>query len=369
MSKELKRTPLYPLYTRYGAKTVDFGGWELPVQFSSIKEEHRTVREKAGLFDVSHMGEVEVTGEGAFPFLQYIVTNDLERLKPGKVLYTPICNEKGGVKDDFLIYQLKASHYLLVPNAANAEKVVRWLREQAPDDVTIADRSATYALLAVQGPLAASIIQTMTETDIQDIPFFRFQEKVVVAGIEVLLSRTGYTGEDGFEMYTSHENAPLLWEELLEAGKTKGLLPCGLGARDTLRFEACLPLYGQEISESISPLEAGLTFAVRLKKNSDFIGKSALIEQKKTGLSRKICGIEMMDKGIPRTGYDVLNEDGKRIGLITSGTQSPTFQKNMGLALIETPYTEKGSTLYVRIRKKTLKAVVVPMPFYMRERG
>ncbi|SFE30437.1 glycine cleavage system aminomethyltransferase GcvT [Alteribacillus iranensis] len=360
----LKRTSIYPLYEEYGGKLVEFGGWEMPVQFEGIKKEHQAVREKAGLFDVSHMGEAEVTGDEAFSFLQYIVTNDLTRLEPGKAMYTMMCNEQGGVIDDLLIYQLKDNHYLLILNASNTEKDIQWLKEHAFSQVTITDKSSQYGLLALQGPSAERILSRLTNTDLSSIGFFRFENNVSIDGASALVSRTGYTGEDGFEIYCDMKEAPSLWKRLLEEGEKDGLIPCGLGARDTLRFEARLPLYGQEIDETISPLEAGLGFAVKVKKDCDFIGKQALTKEKEAGPKRKLCGIEMIDKGIPRTGYDVLNKEGEVIGVITSGTQSPTLRKNVGLALVKTPYAEQDTDLYVKVRKKTLHAVVVPTPFY-----
>ncbi|MFB4164576.1 glycine cleavage system aminomethyltransferase GcvT [Alteribacillus sp. JSM 102045] len=363
MSK-LKRTTLYPLYTEWGAKTVNFGGWELPVQFTSIKEEHRAVRERAGLFDVSHMGEAEVKGRGAFEFLQSVITNDMTKLESGKALYTLLCNEKGGTVDDLLIYQLAENDYLLVLNAANTEKDINWFKQHAGESEIINDVSSSFAQLAVQGPKAEQIVQRLTNEDLAQIGFFRFHNNVDLNGINALVSRTGYTGEDGFEIYCSAEKAPSLWKAILNAGEPHGLIPCGLGARDTLRFEARLPLYSQEIDETISPLEAGLGFAVKLQKNSDFIGKEALKKEKESGVKRKLAGIEMVEKGIPRTGYEVLNKNGMTIGYVTSGTQSPTLDKNVGLVLIETPYAELDTELYIKIRNKTVKAVVVPVPFY-----
>ncbi|SDH34445.1 glycine cleavage system aminomethyltransferase GcvT [Alteribacillus bidgolensis] len=361
---ELKRTSLFPLYKEIGAKTVDFGGWELPVQFTSIKEEHRAVREKAGLFDVSHMGEAEVKGRDAYDFLQSIITNDMAKLEPGKALYTLLCYENGGTLDDLLIYQLDVDHYLLVLNAANTKKDIDWLKKHARDEELIKDMSSYYAQLAVQGPKAEQIVQKLANEDLSNIGFFRFRKNVDLNGVNALVSRTGYTGEDGFEIYCSAEKAPSLWKAILKAGESEGIAPCGLGARDTLRFEARLPLYGQEIDETISPLEAGLGFAVKLQKDSDFVGKEALKKEKESGVKRKMAGVEMLEKGIPRTGYEVLNEKGDIIGRVTSGTQSPTLGKNIGLVLIQTPYTKLDTELYIKIRKKTLKAVVISTPFY-----
>jgi len=364
MSEGLKRTPLFDLYSEYGGKTIDFGGWELPVQFSSIKEEHEAVRTRAGLFDVSHMGEIFVEGPDSLNFLQKLVTNDVSKLTEGRAQYTAMCYPDGGTVDDLLIYKFSNERYLLVVNASNIEKDYKWMNQQADGNVSITDRSAEYALLAIQGPVAAEILQTLTETDLSEIKPFRFVENVSVAGQDVLLSRTGYTGEDGFELYTSPEAAVVLWSTILDAGKEVGILPCGLGARDTLRFEAGLPLYGQELSKEISPLEAGIAFVVKLQKDSDFIGKEALAQQKEA-LPRKSVGIEMIDKGIPRTGYAIYKGE-EKIGEVTTGTQSPTLKKNIGIGLVKTEFASAGEELTVEIRGKQLRAVVAETPFYKR---
>lgn len=361
----LQRTPLFELYKEYGAKVIDFGGWELPVQFSSIKEEHEAVRTKAGLFDVSHMGEITVKGEDAEGFLQYVMTNDVSKLKEGGAQYTAMCYQDGGTVDDLLVYKRAEGDYLLVVNAANTEKDYDWLVKNQKGNVEIQNISNEVAQLALQGPLAEEVLQKLTEYDLSQIGFFKFAEDVEIDGTKALVSRTGYTGEDGFEIYCDSEDAAKLWHTILEAGKEVGVLPIGLGARDTLRFEARLALYGQELTAEISPLEAGIGFAVKLKKEADFIGKDALIKQKEDGLKRKLVGIEMIDKGIPRTHYDVFKND-EKIGEVTTGTQSPTLSKNLGLALIDSKYTELGTEVEVQVRKRRLKAEVVKAPFYKR---
>ncbi|MDI2588021.1 glycine cleavage system aminomethyltransferase GcvT [Psychrobacillus sp. NEAU-3TGS] len=367
LSEQLKRTPLFDDYATYGGKTIDFGGWELPVQFSSIKEEHEAVRTKAGLFDVSHMGEIIVTGSASETFLQKIMTNDVSKLVNGQAQYTAMCYEDGGIVDDLLVYKVEDNHYLLVVNAGNIEKDFDWMKQFVTDDVELVNKSDEYGLLALQGPLAQGILQKLTSINLDEIGFFRFSDDVEVAGKSVLVSRTGYTGEDGFEIYAASNDVRDLWSNILDAGKEEGLLPCGLGARDTLRFEACLPLYGQELSKDISPLEAGLGFVVKLKKEQDFNGKTILADQKENGVPRKSIGIEMIDKGIPRTGYPVYAGD-KQVGFVTTGTQSPTLKKNIGLVLIDTKFAEIGKELEVEIRNKRLKAVTVPTPFYKREK-
>ncbi|KGX88863.1 glycine cleavage system aminomethyltransferase GcvT [Pontibacillus litoralis] len=364
---ELKRTPLYPEFKKNGAKTIDFGGWEMPVQFSSIIEEHHATRTKAGLFDVSHMGEVYVAGDGAEAFLQKMLTNDISKITPGRAQYTIMCNENGGTVDDLLVYQLAEQQYLLVVNASNTDEDFEYLKQHVTEDVILENRSDQYAQLAIQGPEAERILQQLTEDDLSAIKFFRFQPDVTFKGIEhqALVSRTGYTGEDGFEIYLNPASAQALWQAILQAGQAYGIEPVGLGARDTLRFEANLALYGQELGPEISPIEAGLGFAVKPNKEADFIGKSVLAKQKEEGPKRKLVGIEMIDKGIPRHGYSVFVGD-EEIGFVTSGTQSPTLNKRVGLALIATEFTEEGQEVVIQVRKRLLRAKVVPTPFYKR---
>ncbi|MBC1357573.1 glycine cleavage system aminomethyltransferase GcvT [Listeria booriae] len=358
---ELKKTPIFPLYEKYGAKTIDFGGWDLPVQFQGIKAEHEAVRTNAGLFDVSHMGEVTVKGTGSLDFLQKMLSNDISKLKPGKAQYNIMCYETGGIVDDLVVYMIAENDYLLVVNAANTDKDYEWLAEHATDDVNVQNVSLEYGQLALQGPNAEAVLAKLTDADLGALGFFGFVDNVEVAGVQALVSRSGYTGEDGFEIYTKAEDAPAVWEAILK----EDVLPIGLGARDTLRFEANLALYGQELSKDISPLEAGVGFAVKLQKEADFLGKKALIAQKEAGLSRKSVGIELIDRGIPRHDYKVFAGD-KEIGIVTSGTQSPTLGKNLGLALIDIDYTALDSLVEVEVRNKKLQAKVVPTPFYKR---
>lgn len=366
LTNTLRRTVLFDKYAAHGGKTIDFGGWDLPVQFSSIKAEHEAVRTKAGLFDVSHMGEIVVTGSGALAYLQKMMTNDVAKLQIGQAQYTAMCYEDGGTVDDLLIYKRAENNYLLVVNASNIEKDIEWMHKHTFGEVVINNVSNDYSLLALQGPSAEKVLQRLTEEPLSDITFFRFKENVVIDGHAVLISRTGYTGEDGFEIYGSPAVIVALWDTILEAGKEDGVVPVGLGARDTLRFEAGLPLYGQELSAEISPLEAGLGFVVKVNKEEDFLGKEALIKQREVGVTRKLVGIEMIDKGIPRTGYTVL-VDGQQVGEVTTGTQSPTLQKNIGFALIETAHADVGTELVVQVRKRQLKAVVIATPFYKRK--
>ncbi|MFJ8262115.1 glycine cleavage system aminomethyltransferase GcvT [Rummeliibacillus sp. NPDC094406] len=366
MTTELKQTPLFDSYAKYGGKTIDFGGWDLPVQFSSIKAEHEAVRTKAGLFDVSHMGEIFVEGSESLAYLQKLVTNDVSKVAINQTQYTTMCYENGGVVDDLLIYRLEENRYLLVVNAANIEKDFDWMKKQEIGDVKITNCSDEYGQLALQGPLAEEVLQSLTESNLKEIKPFRLQQHVSICGFDTLISRTGYTGEDGFEIYASKEAVVALWDQILKAGEPKGVIPCGLGARDTLRFESCLPLYGQELSNTISPLEAGINFVVKLQKE-DFIGKAALLDQKENGVPRKSIGIEMIDKGIPRHGYRVFKGD-EEIGEVTTGTQSPLTKRNIGLALVKSEFAEVGQELEIEIRNRRLKVTTVETPFYKRQK-
>jgi aminomethyltransferase len=363
----LKQTPLFPLYAKYGAKTIDFGGWDLPVHFSSIQKEHDAVRSQAGLFDVSHMGEVSVTGSGALAFLQQMTTNDVSKLEVNQAQYSLMCYPDGGVVDDLLVYKLASEHYMLVINASNIDKDLDWLRKHASasDNVRLDNISDETALLALQGPLAMQILQRLTTANLADIKSYHFLPDVNVAGINALVSRTGYTGEDGFELYLRSEDAPAIWELLLQEGAAEGLIPTGLGARDTLRFESRLPLYGQELSATITPIEAGVGFFVKPDKG-EFIGREVLASQKRDGATRKLVGLEMIDRGIPRSHYPVYTGE-QQIGEITTGTQSPTYKTSVGLALIDAAYTALGTELHVEIRGKKLLAKVVKTPFYKRQ--
>lgn len=366
---DLKRTPLFEVYSENGAKTIDFGGWELPVQFSGIKQEHEVVRTKVGLFDVSHMGEFEVKGSESLDFLQKMLTNDISKIKTGGAQYNAMCYENGGTVDDLIVYKKGENDYLLCVNAANIDKDFEWLQSHLIDGVDLVNVSNEYAQLALQGPLSENVLQKLVKnSDLREIGFFQFLTKVDVNGIEALVSRTGYTGEDGFELYCRSEDGPKLWRQLLEAGQDEGIMPIGLGARDTLRFEAKLPLYGQELSADITPIEAGIGFAVKTDKPMDFFGKAVLADQKANGALRKLVGIEMIERGIPRHGYKVYSGE-TLIGEVTTGTQSPTLKKNVGLALLDKEFTELGTEVEVEIRSKRLKAVVTATPFYKRPRN
>lgn len=360
----MKKTPFYDKHVKHGGNLIDFGGWSLPVDYAGIIPEHEAVRTAAGLFDVSHMGEVTVEGKNAEAYIQQMVTNDIAPMENNQIFYSPMCYPDGGVVDDLLVYKFSPERYLIVINAANTEKDVAWFLSHAPGDVVVKDVSSNYGQLALQGPKAETILQKITDKNLDEIKFFHFCEQVRLGSVEAFVSRNGYTGEDGFEILVDPQDAHALWDLILEAGKDEGLALCGLGARDTLRFEACLPLYGHEITETITPLEADLSAFVKLGKD-DFIGREALVEQKEKGLTRKICGIEMVERGIPRAGYPIF-AGGKQIGHVTTGSFSPTLKKNIGLALLDLPYTSLETTLEVGIREKRLMAKVIPKPFYQK---
>lgn len=361
----MKKTPLYEMHSKLGGKIIDFAGWQLPVQYAGILEEHRQVRNAAGLFDVSHMGRIMVKGKDAEKFLNKILTNNITVAKDNQAVYSPMCYSHGGVIDDLLVYRFNQEKYLAVVNASNTEKDLDWFKENLEGQVEITDISGKTAQLAIQGPNAEEILKKLTNEDLSEIKFYYFKDNVQLAGIDTLISRTGYTGEDGFEIYLNAADAVKLWEELLKKGAEKGLVPVGLGARDTLRFEAALPLYGHELSEEITPLEAGLGWFVKLSKQ-DFIGKDALARQKEKGMSRVLVGFEMVDRGIPRNGYEVFT-DGEKIGYVTTGGFAPSLEKNIGLALVETGYSAEGTEIEVIIRNKPARAVIVKKPFYKKK--
>lgn len=357
-----QKTPLYEEHLNLKGKVVDFHGWALPIEYEGILQEHEAVRERAGLFDVSHMGEIRIKGQEAEAFVQYLMTNDIKSLNNSQIAYTFMCYPDGGVVDDLLVYKYDSEHYYLVVNASNVEKDFQWMKDQQQNfKVAIENESEEVAEVALQGPKAEAILQKITETPLEEITFFTFKDGVKVKGKDCLVSRTGYTGEDGFEIYMKPEDAREIWQEILKAGEEYGIEPAGLGARDTLRFEAGLPLYGNELSKDITPLEAGFGFFVKFTEE-DFIGKSALKKQKEEGLKRKIVGFELTKKGIPREGYEVY-KDGEKIGYVTTGYLSPTLNKSIGLALIDIEHSKMGSTIQVKIRKREIDATIVSKRF------
>lgn len=362
----LNKTPLFDTYEKYGGKLIDFAGWALPVQFEGIIHEHETVRTAAGLFDVSHMGEVDVTGDDALKFVQNLVTNDVSALVDNQILYSPMCYPHGGIVDDLLVYRFHEKHYYLVINAGNIEKDFDWMVKNKGDfNVELKNISSKVSQLALQGPKSKEILQKLTDADLNKLKYYTFDRDVLISGIKSMISRTGYTGEDGFEIYTDAASVVKLWDMILKAGKEEGIKPIGLGARDTLRFEAGLPLYGNELSENVTPLEAGIGFFVKLTKD-DFIGKEALVKQKDEGLKRKMVGFELKGKGIPRHGYEVYVGE-EKIGTVTTGYAAPTVKKSIGLALIDAKYADLGTHIDIKIRNKTVPAEVISKKFYTKK--
>lgn len=354
----VKRTALYENHIKSGGQIVEFSGYELPIQYVGITEEHNAVREDVGIFDVSHMGEVEVKGSEALAFVQFLITNNVKKLVNNQVLYTMMCYENGTVVDDLLVYRFKEDYLYLVINAANVEKDFAWIRKHAKNfDVEVVNVSDEIAQIAIQGPNAEKTLQKLVNIDLKTIEFFHSTSEIMIKDIQALVSRTGYTGEDGFEIYVDNEKAVAVWEMLLD----EGVKPIGLGARDTLRFEACLPLYGHEINNTINPLEAGLSMFVKLD-NDDFIGKEALVKIKEMGTTRKLVGLEV-SKGIAREGYVVLVDD-QEIGYITTGYKSPTIGKSIALALIDKKHGSLGTDVIIQVRKKQIPATVVSKRFY-----
>jgi aminomethyltransferase len=360
----MKRTPLYENHVRLGAKMTDFGGWELPVQYEGIIKEHSQVRSAAGLFDVSHMGEITAKGEGAQQFIQNLITNDISQLKDGRAIYSPMCYPDGGTVDDIIVYRISEDDYFIVVNAANTDKDFEWMKQNLSGGTKLDNVSQNYAQLALQGPKSQAILQKLTGFDLRALKFFAFAKGVEVDGVKCMVSRSGYTGEDGFELYADTSDAPRLWDVLLEAGSDEGVVLAGLGARDTLRFEAALPLYGHELSKDISPLEAGLGRFVKLEKES-FIGKEALQKQSEN-LRRVLVGFELVDAGVARSGFEVYAGE-RNIGFVTSGSYSPTLNKNLGLALVDAGFSAEGTQIEIAIRNRKAKAVVVNKPFYSKK--
>ncbi len=367
----MRRTPLYSVYSSYPeVKLIDFGGWELPVNFmAGIIAEHKNVRERVGLFDVSHMGEFFVDGPGSDEFVHWLVTNDVSAMENGQVIYALMCYPDGGVVDDLIVYKKTKDSYLLVVNAANIEKDFLWVTEENPwvKDAshiipTIKNVSPEYVQIALQGPKAEQVLASLWK-GCKELEFFRFVESVDIQGIPCLISRTGYTGEDGFELYLPSSDGPAVWNILLDAGREYGILPCGLGARDTLRLESKLPLYGHELSQDITPLEANLSVFVSFD-TGEFCGRSALVRQKERGIPRSLRGIIMEDKGVPRKGYAVYRGD-ELVGHVTSGTKSPQLDAFIGLVLIKRGIGLKiGHMVDIDIRGKRKRARLVKTPFY-----
>lgn len=360
----MKKTVLNQVHHQAGARMVEFGGWEMPVQYAGVIAEHLAVREAAGLFDVSHMGEIEVSGPQAFDFLQHSTINDVSALTDGQVQYTALCYPTGGVVDDLTLYRFAADNYLLCVNAANTDKDFAWLQQLLGEsdfsDLKLIDRSSEYAQLALQGPRAEKILAELTETDLAAIKYYCFAEGEV-AGISTIISRTGYTGEDGFELYCPSSGGVQLWQALMQAGRPDGLVPTGLGARDTLRLEKAYALYGHEITADILPLEARLAWITKLNKG-EFVGSRALLDAKSAGLQRKLIGLKLTESGVPRENYPVFCA-GREVGYVTSGTMSPCLRQGIALALVEAETADGDQALQIGIRKRRVAAERVKPPF------
>jgi glycine cleavage system T protein (aminomethyltransferase) len=363
----LKKTPLNARHRASGAKMVPFSGWEMPVEYSGVSNEHAAVRARAGLFDVSHMGEIEIAGKDALAAVQRISSNDASKLQVGQAQYSGLLTPQGTFVDDLLVYRLGPAHFLLVVNAGNIARDYAWMAEhiRTAGDAVAVDASSRYALIALQGPEAANVLQPLTGVDLASMKYYWFGHGEV-AGVRATVSRTGYTGEDGFEIFVPPGSADRVWLALLESGKAADVIPCGLGARDTLRLEAGMRLHGNDIDETTTALEADLNWIVGWKKD-DFIGASALREQKASGPTRKIVGFEMLERGIGRHGYDAYIGDA-RAGVVTSGTQTPHLRKAIGMAYLPVGHTAPDTEFDVDIRGRRTRARVVPMPFYKRQK-
>ncbi|MBV8847456.1 MAG: glycine cleavage system aminomethyltransferase GcvT [Bryobacterales bacterium] len=364
-SQLLRTTPLNEIHRRMGAKMVDFGGWDMPVQYSGIIEEHHAVRRRVGLFDVSHMGEIEIRGPEAGQLVDYVTTNGGSRLSPGQIQYSALLYEHGGFVDDILVHKVANDHYFLCVNASNQDKDYGHIAAHNRFNATVENAGERYAQLAVQGPLAWNTLQKLTPTDLAAIRYYGFTDGRI-SGAPARIARTGYTGEDGFEIYVPPAEAPRIWEDVLTAGAEFGILPCGLGARNTLRLEAKMALYGHEIDATTTPYEAGLGWIVKLDKES-FIGRDALTKRKQHGPSRKLTGFEMRGRGIGRDGYEIYVE-GSPAGWVTSGGPSPTLNKNIGLCYLPAARAQTGRNIGILVRGQAVDAVTVATPFYKRGR-
>jgi aminomethyltransferase len=358
----MKNTALTAIHTQLGAKMVPFAGYNMPVQYAGINAEHETVRKSVGVFDVSHMGEFILQGDKALDLIQRVSSNDATKLYDGKVQYSCLPNDRGGIIDDLLVYRIDDKTYMLVVNASNIEKDWHWISQHNTEGVDMKDISDRTSLLAVQGPKAAEALQSLTDTDLASMEYYTFT-KGKFAGIDnVVISATGYTGAGGFELYVDNEHAETLWNAVFKAGEPFGIKPIGLGARDTLRLEMGFCLYGNDIDDATSPLEAGLGWVTKFTK--DFTNSAALQQQKAEGITQKLVGFEMIDRGIPRHDYEIVDADGNNIGRVTSGTQSPSLQKAIGMGYVKNDFAKEGSEIYILIRDNKIKARVVKPPFY-----
>jgi len=354
-------TALINKHIGLNAKMVPFAGYNMPLQYSGLTDEHIAVRSNVGVFDVSHMGEFIVEGEGSLEFLQYVTSNDVSKLYIGKVQYSCLPNGHNGIVDDLLIYQLSENKYMLVVNASNIEKDWNWLMKYKPENVEMTDISGSTSLLAVQGPKALDVIKDLTSLNLEEMQYYTFLEGIIAGINDVLISTTGYTGSGGFEIYVNNENAEKIWDAIFDAGRQIDIKPAGLAARDTLRLEMGFCLYGNDIDDNTSPIEAGLGWVTKFSK--EFLGSDMLKKQKEEGVSRKLVGFELTERGIPRQGYLIKDQTGEEIGKVTSGTMAPSLQKAIGLGYVKRDFSAIGSTIYIEIRNKQIPASVVTLPF------
>ncbi|MDV2446119.1 glycine cleavage system protein T [Elizabethkingia anophelis] len=357
----MKRTALFDKHVSLGAKIVPFAGFEMPVQYSGVTEEHFAVREKAGMFDVSHMGQFFIEGLGSKGLLQKVTTNNVDALEDGKAQYSCLPNENGGIVDDLIVYKIADEKYFVVVNASNIDKDWNHISKYNTFGAKMTNASDDMSLIAIQGPKATEILQKLTDTQLADIPYYNFTIGAVAGVQDVIISNTGYTGSGGFEIYFKNENAVKLWDALTEAGEEFGMIPCGLASRDTLRLEKGFCLYGNDIDDTTSPIEAGLGWITKFDK--DFVSKEVFAKQKEEGITRKLVGFEMQEKAIPRHDYEVVDAEGNVIGKVTSGTMSPMKKIGVGLAYVAKPHFKLGSDIFIRIRNKDIPAKVVKLPF------
>ncbi len=363
----MKDTALTQIHKKLGARIVSFAGYNMPLEYSGVKDEHLCVRKAVGVFDVSHMGEFWIKGTGSEELIQKLTTNNVNRLEDGKVQYTCLPNGKGGIIDDLLIYKYSDQKYLLVVNASNAEKDWSWFVEHNTGGVLMDNASEEMSLIAVQGPLAVNALQKLTEIDLPGIRYYNFQVGPLAGIEEVIISATGYTGAGGFELYCRNYEAAQIWNAVMEAGEEFGIKPAGLAARDTLRMEMGFCLYGNDIDETTSPIEAGLGWICKFTEDNDFLDKERLQKEKSEGPKRKLSGFVMLDRGIPRKDYEIIGSEGKPVGIVTSGTQSPMMNKGIGMGYLDSAYTEPGTEISIRIRNKDIRAEVHALPIYKKD--
>lgn len=358
----MKNTALTAIHEQLGAKMVPFAGYNMPVQYEGVNLEHETVRNGVGVFDVSHMGEFFITGPNALALIQKVTSNDASVLTNGRAQYSCLPNETGGIVDDLIVYKFNEEKYMLVVNASNIDKDWEWINRHNTVGATLENHSDQYSLLAIQGPKAVDAMQSLTQVDLSAIKYYHFEVGTFAGIDDVIISATGYTGSGGFEIYFKNEDAETIWSKVFEAGAPLGIKPIGLAARDTLRLEMGFCLYGNDINDTTSPLEAGLGWITKFTK--DFINAENLQKQKEAGVSRKLVGFEMIERGIPRHDYEIVDADGKNIGIVTSGTMAPSLGKGIGLGYVTTAYSQPESEIFIKIRNNQVKAQVVKLPFY-----